>query len=623
MRREDRIRSASGVASAFENIPEAVNHISVSEWAEEKRILPQGLTSMPGPFRFSVTPYLREIADCFSETSPVQKVAIMKGAQLGFTVGIGENWIGYVIDAAPGPMMFVSGDKEMAEEAIEIRVDRMIESAGLAHKIFSQSEKIHRKKTGDTKSKKEFPGGFLMARGPNRGGKLRTFSIRYLFLDEVDAYPQETENEGDPISLAEKRTIAFERIRKMLYISTPLVDQTSRIKQLFLDGDQRYFYVPCKHCGEFQKLDWKRLRYEQDDLGRLVWDSVHYECEKCGGVWKNSDKAYFLPLGEWRTSATATEPNYRSYHLNSLYSPIGMQSWAAICQEWIRAKNDPTKLRAFVNTILGETWVESGEAPHWERIMTRREDYHVGECPGDPLIVTIGADVQGDRIEAEVVAWGRDKESWSVNYFVLPGDTTDIESEPWQRLKKIIAEKYAGLPVSMALIDAGFNTPTVYQFCERYESGVYAVMGDSRVGRRAKYFLIKDVSGYSCKRVDLYTDPLKQEFYAYLGKGTPEDGQAFPAGFSHFPMEYPEKYFRQLVAEERVPEVSRTGQKRYVWKMPHGRRNEAHDCRVYALGALYVYASYVAEEFFDGEEIPWSDFWSWCDKYLIKTLSIA
>ncbi len=254
---EEQMRMKSDLNGIFQAIiRDSVNRLTVSEWAEQKRVLPKGLTSMPGPFRWNVTPYLREIVDCFSETSPVQKVAVMKGARIGATVGVGENWIGYVIDVACGPMMFISGDKETAESAVEVRLDRMIQSAGLQGKIFAQAEKTHGKKTGDTKSKKEFAGGFLLALGPNVGAKLRSFGIRYLFFDEVDAYPLELQNEGDPIMLAERRTDEFERLRKILYISTPLIEQTSRIKPLFQAGDQRYYHIPCKHCGHMQRLVW-------------------------------------------------------------------------------------------------------------------------------------------------------------------------------------------------------------------------------------------------------------------------------------------------------------------------------------------------------------------------------
>jgi phage terminase large subunit GpA-like protein len=624
-------------ADSLDFIPDHVNRITVGEWAEEKRILPVGLTSMPGPFRWNVAPYMREIADCLSESSDVTEVAVMKGAQVTFTVGVLENFIGYIIDVAPGPTMFISADKGMAETSVELRVDRMIESAGLASKVYSQSEKRHNKKTGDTKSKKEFAGGFLLAIGPNVGAKLRIFSVRYEVFDEVDAYPMEigaadktrgkTANEGDPVALAKKRTVSFERIRKILYGSTPLDDATSRIKPLFKKGDQRYYFVPCKYCGHMQRLRWRdddgtfRLKFKTDETGRLVVSSVHYECEKCGRHWKNEDKEFFLPAGEWRPTAEPSEPGFRSYHISALYSPVGMQSWEGICQEWIDAKEDLTKLRAFVNTVLGETWVEQGEAPRYERIMMRREEYKTGSLPpgAQPLIVTVGADVQADRIAVEIVAWGRDKESWSVQYVEIPGNTADIDSEAWTSLAKLLSEQPAGIPVFRALIDSGFNSPVVYQFCERFSQGVLPVKGDARLQAdrgTSRVYALRDVPGYYVKRVDLDPGHLKQEIYNSLGRGTPEGKSPtapFP-GYCHFPFDYDEKYFRMLTAEQRVRESTHDGKGRMVWHLQHGRRNEALDCRVYALGCLSVaYGERLREIQEEDEELAkeysWTKFW--------------
>ncbi len=460
--------------------------LTVSELAERKRYLPIGTTPFPGPWRNEVTPYLTEIMDCFSETSPVKKVVVMKGRRLGFTVGVGGNWFLYILDVAPGPALFVSGDKDMAETVFELIFDPMIESAGLGHKIFAQTEKKHSKKTGDKKERKDFAGGFFFVIGPNSGAKLKSLGFRYEYFDEVEAYPQEVKEEGDPIVLGERGADEYEPVSKFLYTSTPHIKHTSRIEPLFEKGDQRYYYVPCKHCGHMQRLHWRdedgnyRLKYEKDEMGRLIQKSVHYECEKCGGYWKNSDKSVFLPLGEWRPTAKPLEPNYRSYHLSSLYAPGGMRSWESICQQWIETKGDLTKQRVFVNTVLGETWEERGVAPQWPLVMNKREGYETGTCPGEAYFLTVGADIQKDRIEVEIVAWGKDKESWSVDYIVLPGQTEGIDGEVWIKLADLLIADHAGLPIKMAFIDAGYNTSTIYEFCDQY-SGVMPVMGDSRV----------------------------------------------------------------------------------------------------------------------------------------------
>ena len=435
-------------------------------------------------------------------------------------------------------------------------------------------------------------------------------------LDEEDAYPIEVGNEGDGVALAIRRTDTFETSRKIMHISTPLEMETSRIYAAYLAGDQRKYFVPCKKCGRMQELKWSNIEYKTDERGRLIYDSVRYKCDdtECGELWTNADKAFFLSRGEWRATAEASKRFYRSYHLSSLYSPPGARSWESIVEEWLVAKDDQSKLRTFVNTVLGEPWQERGEAPNHERIMIKRDldPYDSGSLPiaARPLLVTLGADVQEDRIEAEVVAWSTGKESHSLGYYVLEGDTSDLSGRAWTGLADVLAAEHAGRSITLALIDAGFRTNTVYQFCEQYANGVMPCMGESSQSFGKRLFAIRDCPGFATRRVDIQTGQLKSELYGYLQKPFPSEGQDFPPGYCHFPSDYPEKYFLQLTAEKRVPEKTKYGAKRYVWKNPSGKRNEALDCRVYAMAALYVIASMVQEEVSPDEAISWETFWT-------------
>jgi phage terminase large subunit GpA-like protein len=620
----------------IELMPDHVNRIQVSEWAEQNRILPEEGGATPGPFRWNVTPYLREIADCLSGNSDIQEVAVQKGAQVGFTTGVLENWIGYIIDVTPGPALMVDADKGMAEAGMELRIDKMIESAGLSDKITPQTRKRHGKGTGDTKSLKQFPGGFFRAIGPKSGSKLRKDPIRFLSFDEIDAYPQtvgtdegKTANEGDTISLAYRRTATFGAARKVLYGSTPLVEATSRIAKLFRIGDQRYYQVPCIHCGHWQTIRWRdpgpdgefRLKFETDDAGNLKPESVHYECEKCGGPWKQGDKWVLLSLGKWVPTATPRRPRMRSYHISSLYSI--KQSWEEICQMWIEAQGDMAALRTFVNTVLGEPWIERGEAPIAEKVWARREGYAVGTLPesAKPLFCTIGADVQKDRIEAEVVAWGRDKESWSIEYLTLGlgSDTADPDAEAWRELAKVIEATHAGLQVYRTMIDSGYQTPEVYSFCEKHEDWVHPIKGDPQLERErglTRVCVPRHVPGYRVKRIDLNVTHLKLEVYNHLKRGTadgkPPDKPA--PGYCHFPFEYSRDHFSHLMAEDRLPKLMRNGRTIMKWEQ-HGR-NEPLDCRAYALSGVYLIYGMRWDEMQqgaqEGEEVPysWSDFWN-------------
>ena len=644
-RRKRRLWTAADDAASLEwlkgmivaTIHTQITHVLPSQWAADHRILPEGLTAMPGPFRWDVTPYWREVLDCLAPTSAVREVYVRKGAQVGYTVAVLENFIGYIIACEPGPSMMISADAGVAEASVELRVDRMIQSAGLQHKIFSQSEKKHSKKTGDSKSKKEFPGGFLMAVGPNSGGKLRSFSIRYLLGDELDAMPQEvggqtreaiTAMEGDPWGLAVRRTDSFEAIRKILGGSTPLIKQTSRITSLHDEGDARRYFVPCKHCGEMQIIEWKGIKFSKDAEGRLDYTSVHYECTACAGAWTNSDKAFFLTRGEWRATREPRRPQVRSYSLSSLYSPVGMRSWEDICEEWIKAHGDPRRLRVFVNTVLGEAYEERGEAPAPERVMLRRENYFPelltmradgshfwtdASLPPGPLVVTIGADVQHDRIEVEIVAWGPGKTSWSVGYHVLNGDTSDPRAPVWCMLDEILSRpQHGGIPLSLALIDSGDQTAVVYAFCDQYAGGVLPSKGSDRLDSGRRIFALRDVTGQTCKRIDLATSALKQEFYTQTKVGpidAPAAGADLPPGYCHFPADYDRRYFEKLFSEDLVTETDRYGKIHRRWKV--NGRNEALDCRVYALGALYVVASAITASDDDKTgEVDWPLFWS-------------
>ena len=635
----DRIRESVElvISKAEEIIPVEINRMLVSKWAEENRLLAEGLTPYPGPFSFDVTPYIREVADCLSESSPIKEVAVMKGTQIAFTVGAIENWIGYTIGIAPAPMLYVTGDAGLADTQMELRVDSMINNSGLSDKIGSQSKREGQRKTGDIKSRKEFPGGFLVAAGPNSGAKLRSMSFKKINVDEVDAFPDSTRHEGDPIYLIRRRTDAFTEMYKILWGSTPLFEHNSKIKKLYQEGDQRKYFVPCKHCGKMQFLKWGKkdekggLKFEHDDDDRLIatYDkdgqilssSVRYQCEKCGDYWTNDDKDYFLTRGEWRPTAEPRRPGMRSYHVPGLLSPRGFRSWDSAVIEFLQIKHEgfpKLKYQNWINTFLGEPFEDRGERPKIEVIMTREREYLAGSLPewSNPLFVTVGADVQKDRIECEVVAWAAWKESFSINYHVLPGDTEDPEDASWSALRGIITSRYSGIQPVLSGIDAGYRTDTVYQFCDTFEAGVHPVMGaDRSIGAR-DYIKLLAVSGRNTPRVDINTDLLKQEVYAALNKGIYESGEV-PRGYCHFPKDYQRKYFNMLTAESRVAERS-GGTIKYKWDAGE-RRNEALDCRVYNLAMVYAYRQYIETVLKEEGQIEqeyrltWTDFWEYLE----------
>src|SRR5260370_5666022 len=110
--------------------------LTVSEWADQYRTLSQRASAEPGPWRTERTPYLREIMDCLSPSSPVETVVLMKGAQLGGTE-TGNNWIGYVVHQAPGPMLAVQPTVDMAKRNSKQRIDPLIEDCAILRELVS------------------------------------------------------------------------------------------------------------------------------------------------------------------------------------------------------------------------------------------------------------------------------------------------------------------------------------------------------------------------------------------------------------------------------------------------------------------------------------------------------
>lgn len=577
----------------------------VSEWAANKRYLPPELSKLSGYWNNDVTPYLVEIMDNLSENSFIRDIVFMKAAQIGATTGILENFLGYIIDHSPGPTLFVTADVKMAELSVELKIDRMIESAGLADKIYSQgkSKDGYNRKTGSTKTKKEFAGGYILAFGANSPAKLRMFAIKYLLLDELDAYPYSAGKEGDPVALAETRTDTFESTRKRLYQSTPLIKHTSKIYKLYKKGDQRKWMVPCKDCGHLQELKFFKNKdgkggivFLRDDDGNLIEDSVGYVCVECGSFWTNDDKIHFLKKGYWKPTETSSRPTLRSYHLNALYSPVGMLTWLEVVRKWLDAQRDIQKLKAFYNTVLGLPWEERGERPEYRKIMKNRISYLKGTVPKEALFLTLAADIHKDRIDLEILGWGLDQVTYSIDWISIEGDTLSNEGEAWIELRKIIMNGVGGHKISISLIDSGYLTDQVYRFCAQFGSGVYPLKGMPKYNFKQSIKLV-DVDSYGdLKCVQVAVDFYKNRLAAWL-KRERVDESSIPWGMCFYPADYKDEYFKQYDNEQIFEEVNKHGEiTGYVWrKRNESAPNHAWDCRVYNLAAFDFFLDLIRE----------------------------
>lgn len=575
---------------------------TVSEWADKYRILSRVSSAEPGKWRTDRTPYLREIMDDLSTSSPIQEVDFMKGCQVGATE-LGNNWIGYIIDHAPGPILSVMPRDEDAKKNSKIRITPMIEASD---RLQSRVKEVKGKDSGNTILQKDFPGGVLYMAGANSPAGLKSMPVRYLMLDECDEYPGDLGGQGDPILLAKKRTNTFSSKKKIYMPSTPTVEGRSRIAAAFKITNKKYYFVPCPTCGHMQTLDWGNLKWEWGKLS-----TVHYECNENACKIKNWQKTAMLEGGEWRATAIGKSEVVNGYHLNSMYSPVGWLSWEELVVEWEEARDTKNveKLKTFVNTNLGETWKDAGEAPDWKRLYERKDSYKTNTLPDGVCLITAGVDVQEDRLEVEVVGWGRNKRSWSIDFRVLMGDTSNLEEQCWRDLEELLYESWdtaggATLPLRNIGIDTGYRTQTVYNWCRKFpvtkvmaikgSDNQFTIISEPRAVDVTPLHLIGKNKKKKIRRgLKLFTvgsSVAKDELYGWLRMPAPEPDEKkpiYPYGFCHFPENYGEEHFKRLTSEEKQTTFIR-GFKKVVWVKANNDRNEQLDCRVYARAAAAV-----------------------------------
>jgi len=569
--------------------------LTVSQWADRHRMLSGRASAEPGRYRTARTPYMREIMDRLSPGDEMQRIVFMKAAQVGATEA-GNNWIGFAIHQAPGPMLAVQPTVELAKRNSRQRIDPLIdESPDLRERI----KPARSRDAGNTMLSKEFAGGILIMTGANSAVGLRSTPARYIFLDEVDAYPASADEEGDPVTLAEARSLTFAHRRKVFLVSTPTIRGLSRIEREYEASDQRRYFVPCPHCGYAQWLKFDRLRWQK---GRP--ETAEYHCEGCDQPIGEHNKTAMLEGGEWRATATAADPTTVGYHLSALYSPIGWLSWERIVRSWEAALGSDEAIKAFRNTILGETWVETGEAPDWQRLYDRRERWKSGTVPAGGLFLTAGADVQKDRIEVDVWAWGRGLESWLVDHVVIEGGPGDPAC--WRQLTDLLGKTWAHasgthMTIARLAIDSGFETSAVYAWSRQVGfAQVAPVKGLEGFNRSSPVtgptYVDATIAGKRLRRgVRLWTvatSTFKAETYRFLRQDRPtaEDisaGATFPAGTVHLPDWADSEWLKQLTAEQLVTVKSRRGFSKLEWQKLR-ERNEALDIRIYARAAAWI-----------------------------------
>jgi len=562
--------------------------MTVTEWAEAFRILPSE-TARPGRFKMSVTPYNREISDRLSVNDPAQKIIFKKSSQIGATE-TGNNWLGYVIDRAPANFLYIMPTDALMKKTSKTRIQKMIDSTPRLREKVAASKS---RNSSNTLLEKYFDGGSLTMIGANSPVGLASTAIRFVYMDEIDRYPLNVGGEGSALGLAETRTATFGARKKIFLTSTPTLAGTSAIDAEFQKTGQRYYFVPCPLCGHMQLLRFENLKYTKDK-----YQDAAYECQECSRLLAERYKTGMLKAGEWRPLYPDREDGITyGYHLNAMYSPYGMFSWAQMAKEYVDATGDAPKMIVFINTKLGEVYEgEATEKLNWQHLYERAENYEQGKLFASVVFLTAGVDVQVDRLEIEIVGWMKGKTSQSVEYMQIVGDTA--QSEVWQELSRLLTKTWiregdnAILPLWLMAVDTGYNTQKVYDFVQKH--GVARVIPIKGRDSLDMFFTAPktvDVikAGKKVGKVKVWNigvSLIKSEVYGFLKLGIDPETGSVPAGYCHFPIR-DAAYFRGLTAEVLEQVKDKKGFDKYQWVKKY-KRNEPLDCRVYARAAAAV-----------------------------------
>lgn len=643
----------------------SISDIKPSAWVEQNVVMPN--KPFPGPFRYNKTPYTREIIDCLAPDHPARWVAIKKGAQVGFSSGVIYPGVGYIIKNHPGNIAITVGAPDLIEKAMG-KLDIMIDNAALRQYIKSQIQRKKNQKTGDTNQTKEFAGGSLIMFSAGNHNAIRQVDLMYGFFDDFEAVKADSKKSGSTRKLLEQRFAAYADTHKIFYISTPELLASSNIEEAYLLGDRRKFLLPCPCCGDFIDLQWSiplndkenaGITWKVDDLNRVVPDSVGYVCQKCGGFFTDRTKHKLLNDGFWQPTVNPSKLGYYSYHLSSLYAPVGMYDWEHYVNDWLEAhpQGQPRKeslYKTFVNVCLGECYEESAINLDANALQKNCRNYlpttiaeklSISDGNGRIVLLTCAADMNGTvddaRLDYEVVAWSEGGASYSVLHgsigtfipregnnkadrFKLSYDSTK-PNNVWTEFEKIIFKDWETdtgrkMRIWQTGLDCGYHSVYAYSFIDKSNPfpmvRVAGIKGKGeeeyiRFNRDLKYFKPAQ------ERPNLYiltVGKIKDELSEHMQLRWNAEDAAQPFGFMNFPTPHGGLYgfsnfFEHFESEHCLTEANKegTGIASRWQKKSSSVMNHMWDCRVYNIAIKEIIVESVRKEL-KQPKLTWKEF---------------
>ena len=532
--------------------------LRLSEWIESELRLPAGVSAIPGPVR--LWPFQRAIADSIGDPG-VERVTVVKSVRVGYSTLLSAA-IGSFIANEPSPILLLMPTESDCRDVVVSDLEPIFDATPALRGVLSaEADETGR----NTLLARRFPGGSLKIVPSRAPRNLRRHNVRILLCDEVDG--MENTAEGDPLLLAERRTLSFPN-RKIVTGSTPVFDD-GHVLTAYAQSDMRAYEVPCPHCGTFSEVMWKDIVWPEDQPHKAEW-----RCPSCSKAVPERLKVDMVANGDWR----ATRPeitDHHGYRLNALISPHHNARWGVLAQEFIAAKGNPSRLQGFANTILAEGWRDGGDELSEDGLRSRTEPFGLKAIPPEVLVITVGIDMQDDRAEYVVAGHGRDE------LFVLASgaifgryDAHDLWAEVDDLLKTMWPHPLgAHIGVSAALIDEGDgeHQPHVRAFVRpRFGRRVAASKGMAGFSRPP--LQRSNVSGAPVFIAG--ADAIKNSIFNRLSAGNS----------IRFSDDLEARFFEELVSERRVVRYSRGQPTRAFERIP-GRRAESLDALVYAIAA--------------------------------------
>jgi phage terminase large subunit GpA-like protein len=550
--------------------------LSLAQWAEAYAYLSAETSSAPG--KFHAFGYQNGILDAITDET-VETVTVMKAARTGYTKCL-DNVCGYFIHHDPAPVLVVMPRESDCEDYSRTEIVPMLRDTPVLAAIAGE---IRSKDPQQRILKRVFPNSASISFvGANSPAGFRRITARIILFDEIDGYPVSgAGSEGDQLSLGKKRSESFWD-RKVVMGSTPTLKGFSRIESSFKESDQRFYFVACPHCGAKQTLRFANLRWDKAPDGAHLPGTAHFVCEASGCIIEETSKPGMIAGGEW----VASKPfhGHAGFHIWAAYSLFPNACWRNLVEEFLRVRKDPILLQTYVNTVLGETWEALAERIESSTLSRRVENYS-GECLPLPVThLTAGIDVQGDRLEAIVTAWGQQEECWVTDYAVFLGDPA--QQQVWADLDRFLLGRYyredgQELRIKTACIDTGgHHAAQVISFCKsRKFRRIFPTKG--MAGPKPIWPKFASRTGKRDDRIFMIgVDSAKDAIYGRLRIMKPGPG------YVHFPVGdiCDSEFFAQLTSEQ-VQTRHREGRPYRVWILPPGKRNEVLDCFVLALAA--------------------------------------